>query len=70
MYLINYNTGAVQYTDDKDLNDWVNGLTTGIIVNVIDAKEKRALIKNSNNEIGWAEIPLKKKYTDEELSSL
>lgn len=68
-YLINYITGAVQYADDLQLSEFVNGLTTGTILTVIDVENKRALIKNGEN-VGWAEIPKKKFFTGEELEEL
>lgn len=70
MYLINYNTGAVQYSTAKDLSEWVNGLSTGTIVTIIDVEAKKALIKSADNEIGWVDIPEKKVYSDEELEKL
>lgn len=70
MFLINYNTGAVQYTHAKELSEWVNGLTTGVIVTVIDVDQKKALVKSADDEIGWADIPQKKVYSDEELEKL
>ena len=70
MYFINYNTGACQYTDEQDLQGWVKLLTTGVVVSVLDAENKRALIKTPENQIGWAEIPKEEKFPEEEIEKL
>lgn len=59
-YLINYANGAVQYANKIDVGIMVSLLSAGQVMNVVDVRDKTALIINSSSEgkkdIGWAEM--------------
>lgn len=70
MYLYNYNTGAVRWSDELDIKNVTPLLATRVLVGVIDVEKKRALILDQENNLGWADIPEMENPTDEEIAKL
>lgn len=71
MYIINYVSGAVRWTEELKLSDNVNLLRVGVVITLIDVKNKKALLFNKEeNAIGWVDIPQQETLDDKDLETL
>lgn len=71
MYIINYVSGAVRWTEELKLSDNVNLLRVGVVITLIDVKNKKALLFNKEeNAIGWVDIPKQETLDDKDLETL
>jgi len=71
MYIINYVSGAVRWTEELNLSDIVNLLKVGVVITAIDVKNKKALLFNKEeNAIGWVDIPKQEDIPEQDLANL
>lgn len=71
MYIINYVSGAVRWTDEVKLSDIVNLLSVGVVITLIDVSKKKALLFNKEeNAIGWVDIPKQEDVAEDDLEKL
>ena len=71
MYIINYVSGAVRWTDEVKLSDVVNLINVGVVITLIDVSKKKALLfSKEENAIGWVDIPKQEDVAEDDLEKL
>ncbi len=71
MYIINYVSGAVRWTDEVKLSDIVNLINVGVVITLIDVSKKKALLfSKEENAIGWVDIPKQEDVAEDDLEKL
>ena len=72
-YLINFVSGACQWSDNVDMASMASLISAGAVYSVIDISAKKALISNNiegSINIGWASIPEYAAFDSSQLAML